>query len=51
MESRCLVFVYTSPGHDFPQRIRYRLRGDTLEATVDGVVGNITKTRRWTMRR
>jgi hypothetical protein len=28
--------VFENPAHDFPQRIRYRLSGDTLTATIDG---------------
>jgi hypothetical protein len=28
--------VLENAAHDFPQRIRYRLSGDTLTATIDG---------------
>jgi hypothetical protein len=28
--------VFENPTHDFPQRIRYRLQGDTLRARIEG---------------
>lgn len=31
--------VFVNPDHDFPQRIIYRRRGDTLAARVEGTVG------------
>ena len=31
--------VFVNPAHDFPQRIVYRRRGDTLAARVEGVAG------------
>lgn len=30
--------VFADPAHDFPQRIIYRLRGDSLVARIEGVV-------------
>jgi hypothetical protein len=30
--------VFENPKHDFPQRIRYRLAGDALQARVEGTV-------------
>src|SRR5262245_7548668 len=31
--------VFENPAHDFPQRIRYRLEGDTLRARIEGTLG------------
>jgi Domain of unknown function (DUF6265) len=30
--------VFENPTHDFPQRIRYRLQGDTLRARIEGTL-------------
>ena len=30
--------VFENPKHDFPQRIRYRLKGDTLHARIEGTI-------------
>jgi hypothetical protein len=30
--------VFENPAHDFPQRIRYRIKGDQLHARVEGSV-------------
>jgi hypothetical protein len=30
--------VFENPAHDFPQRIRYRLAGDTLQARIEGTM-------------
>lgn len=30
--------VFENPSHDYPQRIRYRLSGDTLHARVEGTM-------------
>jgi hypothetical protein len=30
--------VFENPGHDFPQRIRYRLAGDSLRARIEGTI-------------
>jgi hypothetical protein len=35
--------VFTNPGHDFPQRISYRRRGDTLAARVEGRIGETVR--------
>lgn len=31
--------VFENPAHDFPQRIRYRLAGDSLRARIEGNLG------------
>lgn len=41
--------VFENPAHDYPQRIRYRLEGETLVATVSLIDG--TKAESWTYRR
>jgi hypothetical protein len=30
--------VFENPAHDFPQRIRYRLSGNTLHARIEGAI-------------
>ena len=35
--------VFVNPSHDFPQRIIYRRRGDTLAARVEGTAGGATR--------
>ena len=41
--------IFANPSHDYPQRIRYRLEGDALVATVSLMDG--TKSESWTYRR
>lgn len=41
--------VFENPAHDHPQRIRYRLEGETLTATVSLLDGS--RARSWTFRR
>jgi hypothetical protein len=31
--------VFENPGHDFPQRVLYRVEGDLLRARIEGTVG------------
>lgn len=35
--------VFSNPSHDFPQRIIYRRRGDTLSARVEGTMGGAAR--------
>ena len=35
--------VFADPAHDFPQRIMYRRRGDTLAARVEGTVADTAR--------
>ena len=35
--------VFANPSHDFPQRIIYRRRGDTLAARVEGTIGGAAR--------
>ncbi|MGE5926466.1 MAG: DUF6265 family protein [Gemmatimonadota bacterium] len=35
--------VFANPAHDFPQRIIYRRRGDTLAARVEGTAGGVPR--------
>ena len=35
---------FWNPAHDFPQRIRYRIAGDSLHASIEGVHGGATHT-------
>jgi hypothetical protein len=35
--------VFVNPDHDFPQRIIYRRRGDTLAARVEGTIGGTVR--------
>ena len=30
--------VFANPAHDFPQRIRYRVAGDSLHASIEGTI-------------
>ena len=32
------LVVFANPGHDFPQRVIYRRRGDSLHARIEGTV-------------
>jgi hypothetical protein len=41
--------VFENPGHDFPQRIRYRRDGDALVATISAIDGSNAMS--WTYRR
>jgi Domain of unknown function (DUF6265) len=43
--------VFANPRHDFPQRIHYRLVGDTLEAEVSGVEAGEPRQASWRFRR
>jgi len=47
-----LKVVFENPGHDFPQRISYSLRGaEQLEAAIEGEMGGEKKTIRFPFRR
>jgi hypothetical protein len=35
--------VFENPAHDFPQRIRYRLAGNTLHARIEGTMSGKTR--------
>jgi hypothetical protein len=41
--------VFANPAHDYPQRIRYWLEGNALNAEISRIDGS--KTVRWTYRR
>ena len=41
--------TFENPAHDYPQRIEYARRGDTLTATISKIDGS--KARSWTYRR
>ena len=41
--------TFENAAHDYPQRIAYALRGDTLTATISAIDGS--KARSWTYRR
>jgi len=43
--------VFADEGHDFPQRIDYRLEGDTLRVLLDGVEKGQPRTAEWRWRR
>ena len=44
--------VFENPGHDFPQRITYRLKADgNLEARIEGEVKGVLRTVDFPMRR
>jgi len=41
--------TFENPAHDYPQRIRYELRGDVMVATISAIDGS--NARSWTYRR
>lgn len=41
--------VFENPGHDYPQRIIYRLEGETLTASISLIDGS--REHRWTFKR
>ncbi len=41
--------VFANPAHDYPQRIRYWMEGDTLNAEISAIGGD--RARRWTYQR
>jgi hypothetical protein len=40
--------LFENKAHDFPQRIRYRRKGDMLHASIEGAVGGKPRTVSWT---
>ena len=39
--------VFENPTHDFPQRVTYSRKGDTLTGRIDGVIQGATKSMEW----
>jgi Domain of unknown function (DUF6265) len=43
--------VFENPTHDFPTRLIYTLRGDTLTARIEGTLGGKERAMEWTFKR